>query len=99
MNLLVHVQICCKSINKYVSGQIHDVINPQQVPAPLQILHLSICTTKVSAGFLAAVKKVSLNYIIAQKTRNVVIFGFKEQLLNEALFPPTLNHLLIQTST
>lgn len=91
--LLVHVQICLKSTNRHVSGQIHVVINPQQVPAPLQILHLSICTAKVSAGFLVTVKEVSLNYIITQKTYNSVIFGFKEQLLNEAQPPPTLNHL------
>lgn len=34
MYLLVPVLMCCKSTHEYVSGDIHVVINPQQIPAP-----------------------------------------------------------------
>lgn len=78
-NIPVRVQICCKSINRHVSGHIHVVIKTQQATAPLQILHLSTCTIKVFAGLLVTVKEISLHYIVTQKTYNLVILILKNK--------------------
>lgn len=60
------------------------LIDPQQVPAALQILQLGTVQPK-RAAFLAAVE-VSPNYTITQKPWNAVICGRKEQLVSGARF-------------